>query len=463
MGKQHFLLGFVLTLLCFVACEDNNKNIGNAVKPVSDEVFIATDSFIIASSSDTISSVFLQNDTLLLGQIYHPFYGTTKAEILAQIAPPLNYTFPPAEQNPVADSLLLFIYYKTWYGVSNAPIEISVYDLNGDKTIDYSSAYFSNIKVENYSKKDVLMGKTIMTSIDKSLADSVLNDSSYTPSVRYKLDYTYAQKLLNLPKSSYENEKEFLNEFKGLYITPTFGTSTMLNISKIDLRLFYHYTRRYTIDGEEKEETVSTWVNFPANKEVRQLNSIALPQKKEIKEKINVDSLNFIATPASIYTKITLPIQEISDKITQKLNGRTLSLNRAVLNLETVNYGATSDIQMPVSSAMLMVREDFAENYFRDNNIPLTNDTIAVIGYYNSSTETYDFDMSYFTKQYITKDVPTKELNMMLVPIEVKLSYVDDASYLTGVTSLFKVSGVAIRSGQHPTSPMKLKITYSGF
>lgn len=464
MKKTHFLFYIVFVLLCLTACEDNNENLGNAVKPNEDEIFVSVDTFSLSSSNLFIDSVYLQNDTLLLGQMYHPFYGTTKAEILAQVAPPLNYAYPSPEQNPVADSLLLFMYYKTWYGASNSPLEISLFELDKEKTIDYSMAYFSDINPEEYSSKGTLMGQAIMTSIDKSVADSVLNDTSYMPSVRYKLKDTYAQKLLTLPKSAYESEEAFLNEFKGFYIASTFGSSTMLNISKIDLRLFYHYTRRYEIGGEEKTEIVSSWVNFPANKEVRQLNSISLPQKEEFKSKINaIDSLNFIATPANVYTKVTFPMRAISEKINQKLNGKTLSLNRATLNLETVNYGETSDIQMPVPSAMLLVREDFKDTYFRENNIPRTNDTIAVIGYYNSSTEEYDFDMSFFTKKYIDKNNPIEELDMVLIPIEVKLSYVDNTSYLTGVTPLFKTSGVAIRSGNHPTSPIKLEVTYSGF
>ena len=225
---------------------------------------------------------------------------------------------------------------------------------------------------------------------------------------------------------------------------------------------------KHWIDGKEVEDVVSSWINFPANKDVRQLNSITHPQKEDFKTRIEtIDSLNFVATPASIYTKVNIPIKTIGDQIIQKLNGKTLSLNRAALNLETVNFGETSDIQMPIPSAMLLVREDFAENYFKENNLPLTNDTVAIIGYYNSSTEEYDFDLSYFTKKYIKDYIEQKntidELNMLLIPVDVKLSYIDDSSYITGINSLFKISGVAIRSGQHPTSPIKLKITYSGF
>lgn len=467
MKKLYFLFCIICSF-CLVACEENNENLGNAVKPEGDEIFVSVDTFFLPSSNQFINSVYLQNDTLLLGEVYHPFYGTTKADVLAQVAPPLNYTYPPTEQNPVVDSLLLFIYYKSWYGASNSPIEISIYELNGDETITYSSEYYSDINVGDYSKKDIPMGKTIMTSIDKSVADSIRNDSSYTPVIRYKLEDSYAQKLFELPESVYKNEEDFLKEFKGLYITSTFGSSTMLNISKIDLRLFYHYTRRYEIDGKEVEDVVSSWINFPANKDVRQLNSITHPQKEDFKTRIEtIDSLNFVATPASIYTKVNIPIKTIGDQIIQKLNGKTLSLNRAALNLETVNFGETSDIQMPIPSAMLLVREDFAENYFKENNLPLTNDTVAIIGYYNSSTEEYDFDLSYFTKKYIKDYIEQKntidELNMLLIPVDVKLSYIDDSSYITGINSLFKISGVAIRSGQHPTSPIKLKITYSGF
>jgi hypothetical protein len=84
----------------------------------------------------------------------------TKGEIIVQLAPPVDYEFPPEANNPQPDSLVLYMYYRTWFGLSNTPLEISIYELN-KKTPDYSTTYYTNLDVSEFTDKSVMMGKKI--------------------------------------------------------------------------------------------------------------------------------------------------------------------------------------------------------------------------------------------------------------------------------------------------------------
>lgn len=466
MKRYHlFVLFFIVGLL--FSCKENNTNLGNSVKPESDSVFVCTDTFHLQTANYFVDSIYLQNDTFLLGEIYNRLYGTTKADLLFQVAPPINYRFPTQNSDSIQDaepdSVVLYMYYTSWAGSENSPLEFCLYEID-KKDMDYTTLYYSNLNIDEYvSVSDAnLIGKKVMTSIDYTLPDSVLSDSTYIPYIRYKLDKTYADRLFNLDAKAYESIDAFQKYFKGFYITTDYGSSTMLHLIQIDLRLYYHYTRIYNIDGEEKSDRVSTWVNYSVNKEVRQINRIAHPDKSVVKTTLNaIDSLNFLKSPAGIYTDITIPIGKISTRIKEKITNKYLSINEASLVFELVEE---TDVESKLSRPefLLLLKKDLLESYFIDKGLPTSLDSTAVIGYYDSASKTYSFDMAYLLKVYLNDDSSeTDVLNMVVLPIDAISS--SDDSYITSVVSLFKLSGISIRSGANKYSPLRLKLLYSGF
>jgi len=454
---------FVVT---FSSCKDNDTNLGNSIKPEHDSIFVCTDTFHLSTSNYFVDSIFLQNDTFLLGEIYNQLYGTTKADLLFQIAPPLNYKFPTQNSESIkdatADSLVLYMYYNSWSGSKNSPLEFCLYEID-KKNIDYTTLYYSNLNIDEYISSDALpIGKKVLTSIDYSQPDSVLADSTYIPYIKYKLDKSYAERFFNLDEKFYESIDTFQNKFKGFYITTDYGSSTMLHLAQIDLRLYYHYTRVYNIDGEEKSDVVSTWVNYAVNKDVRQINRIVHTDSEEVKANLNaIDSLNFIKSPAGIYTNVTIPIGKMATKIKDKISDNHLSINQALLELEIVEEtNASMDLKNP--EYLLLLKKDLLTDYFINKGLPTSADSTAIIGYYDNSAKTYSFDMAYLLNRYLRNNSSETEiLEMVILPIDAISS--DDGSYITSVTSLFKLSGISLRSGTNEFSPLRLKLLYSGF
>ena len=453
MRKISYLF-LLLPLFLLLAC-DNDEGTGLIIQPEKDKISVYADTVGVTSSNFFVEKISAQIDTLLLGEYYDAKFGLTKGEIIVQLAPPVDYEFPPEANNPQPDSLVLYMYYRTWFGLSNTPLEISIYELN-KKTPDYSTTYYTNLDVSEFTDKSVMMGKKLITSVDQTLTDSARKLSTYVPTVRYKCTPEQTARFFNLPKEAYASEKNFCQHFKGMYITTTYGSSTVLHLSGIEMKLFYHYT--YNKNG--KDTVVNTSIIYPANSEVRQLNKLSHP---EIETTIKLcDSVNYIKSAAGMYPKLQLPVGEMRKRIFNRIDtNKIVSINSAVLTVEAVKHSSLESA-LPVPDALMLIRESQIDDFIDKNRIPGTKDTTAVLGYYNSTNGSYMFDLAYFLdKEIMTDPYNFTELeNVLLVPVNVS---VNSSYQIIGVKAQSKIQGVAVRSGKNSVSHMKIRFMYSGF
>lgn len=95
----------MLSLFVF-SCTDTISDIGKSIQPVSDQIKIGTDTFHLTTNTVFVDSIFSRPDSFLLGTFYDTKFGTTQADILAQINCPEGFKFPT---NSVADSAKNYI------------------------------------------------------------------------------------------------------------------------------------------------------------------------------------------------------------------------------------------------------------------------------------------------------------------------------------------------------------------
>ena len=455
--KRKFIYVIIALTAILMACKKDDS-VGITIQPQEDEIIVASDTFIIESENYYVPAISAQADSMILGEFYSAKYGTTKAELLLQIAPPIDYRFPEAKYNPQPDSLVLMMYYNTWFGSSYAPLEFSIYEIN-KKSIDYNTQYLSNLNIGDFCDSTILMGKRLMTSIDLSHADSVSEDTAATPYVRYKFDQTQLERFFNMPQDVYKNEETFLDEFKGLYITTRYGTSTMICFNQISMHLYYHYT--YQKNG--KDTIVNTSIIFPSNKEVRQLNKFTHPNIEEVT--VCNDSINYIKSAAGIYPKIRIPIGEMSKRIYSTIGNKQLNINAAEIIIENIAYDNT-DIYMGQPYYLLALTTEQFDDFIKYNTIPSATDTTAVIANYIENKGGYKLDLAYFITKYLRNETVEENdvIEMILMPV-----IVETATATTGTTSvtsikpLTQLAATTIRSGKNEHSPMRIKILYNGF
>jgi len=468
MKSYQVILLFFLSALMF-SCTDDLTNYGSGIQPGSDGISIGTDTFHLSTENIFVDYMYSRPDSFLLGTFYNEKFGSTRADILAQVNCPVDFKFPPLS---VPDSALVVLYYKSWFGDQYAPLDVNVYEMN-KKTFAYSEPYPTNLDPVDYTDLSILLGRRIFTAKDAS------NARVENSSIVIKLSNDFVQRFFN--DTNYVSEKAFTNFFKGIYITANYGASTILNIRQIDLEYYYHYT--YTKPGADTLTTVKNVLTFPANKEVRQVNRFLHPDRDAlVKQK---DSVNYVASPANLQTRINLPLNRIQQKIDAKLaTGKKQILNNAILKVKAVDV-ADSTLEMPLVQYMLLIKESAVKTFFEDNVIPTSKDTVALLGQISATqigtTGKYEYSYSFDVAALVANELktakekgvaPAASLKMVLIPVSVAQTTSSSTTTITAVKQQYLMSGVTIRSGKEVDSstgkkiesePMHLKLVFSGF
>lgn len=463
--KSHQVIFLFFLSVLIISCTDDLKNYGSGIQPGSDGISIGTDTFHLSTENIFVDYMYSRPDSFLLGTFYNEKFGSTRADILAQVNCPVDFKFPPLS---VPDSALVVLYYKSWFGDQYAPLDVNVYEMN-KKTFAYSELYPTNLDPIDYTDLSILLGRRIFTAKDAS------NTRVENSSIVIKLSNDFVQRFFN--DTNYVSEKAFTNFFKGIYITANYGASTILNIRQIDLEYYYHYT--YTKPGADTLTTVKNVLTFPANKEVRQVNRFLHPDRDAlVKQK---DSVNYVASPANLQTRINLPLSRMKDTIDAKIAfGKKQILNNAILKVKAVDV-TDATLEMPLVQYMLLIKESAVKTFFEDNVIPTSKDTVALLGQISATQigttgkyeYSYSFDVAALVANELKNGVTANEVvPMVLIPVSVTQTTSSNTTTITAVKQQYLMSGVTIRSGKEVDSstgkkiesePMHLKLVFSGF
>ena len=479
MSKKQALIGFILAfVIAFTACKDDVANTGESVLTPEDEVVVLADTFAFRSAVDSCRAIISQADSFLLGEI-ESNYGVLRASILTQLACPEGYHYPEGFSRESVDSICLFMYYQSWVGDAHSPLAINAYMMDRN-TFRYSGTYPTNINISDYCSRDLSILKNHRIVVASEKLDSIKNnDGTYSPMLRMKLNDDFTQYFAAI--QTFESQERFNEQFKGLLIETSFGSSTILNISDIALGVFYHFT--YSKNG--KDTTVNDMKAFYANSEVRTVNHLFYEDKKQLVEEMQKDSdtYNYIVAPAGVYTRLEFPMEVIADTIISSLiydstwnathdSVTILSkrpyVNKAQVRVEVTNVfsGATADITrddwLQPAAYMLLIKENSMERFFKNKELP--SDTCALLSALQQGTDSlgnttyfYSYDLSDFLTNQLRKESGDAYLSMMLVPVTVDIN---SSSVVTSVRQQQTVSATQIHSAKNG---MSLEIVYSGF
>ncbi|HLP03936.1 MAG TPA: DUF4270 domain-containing protein [Paludibacter sp.] len=457
----------LLTLLSFLvfSCDDL-ADTGSQIQPTSDQIKVNADTLHLATESFFIDSITsTQQDSFLLGTFYDPKYGTTEAEILAQVNCPLNFRFPP-QSTP--DSAKIVLHYSSWFGDGDSPFEVSIYEMN-KKTFSFTGRYSSSIDPADYSDKSILLAQKVSPVKDRTKT----NGDTLTYIKEFNLPSSFVQRFFpDTTKDYYTSDTAFVNNFfKGIYIKANYGAATMLNIWKIDLDYYFHHV--YKKNG--KDTVIIDKLPFPANSEVRQVNCLRHPDRKTVVN-LNDPNLNYLSSPANIQTKVRIPLKKIKEKMSSKITNKSLKINSATLRVEVVDNN--TKLPLPLLKYVLLVKaknETEIRSFFTKKELPsATRAILGQLAYEVDSTGAIQYYYSYNLAALIENEIKTAEknkapldefLDLCLVPVSVKTSY----SSSTGATTVINIQqqpsmgAATIRSGKNADSPMKINLVYSGF
>jgi hypothetical protein len=460
MKVHHFILMLIVSASFFSCKDDNITDIGSGIMPATDKIEVAAESFNISSADFFVPSMYVRQDSFLLGTFYDETYGTTHADILAQVENPENHSFNPGM---VADSVLYVMYYNKYFGDKYSPMHLSIYEMN-KATFKYTQPYPTNLNPFDYSDKSLFLGKKSFTAVDATKR----NDSTY---VSIKLSGDFLTRFSTLIKAGYSDANPFTNAFKGIYVVPDFGSAVMLYVRRLDLEYYYHYF--YTTKGSQGQDSlvkVNSMVTFPANARVRQVNRFLHPDTTAIKNKLaaNANQVHYISSPANIYTRINLPLLQMQTNM--QSGGKRLAINNAKLRVDVAEVSTDALAQNLVRN-VLLIREDNYNDFFIKRKLP--DNTSSILGTLsnerNSTTGEIDYFYSFDIAQMLATEFKnaastgtalTNNNSFMLIPVRLKS---DGNNNVTEVDQQFLLSAVTVCGGNHNTKPMKVNVVYTRF
>lgn len=491
------LLG-VAALLC--GCRSDNPSTGEGL--LRDEEFqVFSDTTSLGSNLYACSSVVSSPDSFLLGEMQTP-HGTVQADILTQVACPVGFRYPEGSE---MDSVSIYLYYSTWTGDGNSPLEIDIREMDPDRAeLSYTKLYHTDIEISDYcdlttDANRILENKRIV-SVSKGDSISGRKDVKF---VRLKADPLWAETFF--ARQTEGNGKnmatleDFNKVFHGLYITTTFGGGSVMHLSDIALAVHYHFSYEKTVvvgDHYIKQDTtVSDSKHFYANAEVRQVNRIrhfgSDGQPSNYAASLApYDSLRFVVSPAGVYTRIGIPVRSMATSIFNKLyvptelRYRRPYVNLAKMRVNVLNYyegvpGAeTSEDWAQPAKNMLLIKEDSMQIFFSERLLP--REDMAILGTLTNAVDSlgenayyYQYDLSWVLTQSlreafhdtsVTPETLPDTLYMVMVPVNVQTSSSSTYGSTTiGVYQQQTISNTIIASETNKKQPLSLEVVYSGF
>jgi len=375
------ILGVLFLLLCIFSCDDNTDTFGSNVIPSSDETSVSQTVYQVLTKSLQIDSLVANSSDCYLGRVTDPeTSATTTCDFLAQFYSLDNYSFPDYSKInkvngvPVADSVEMRLYIKSYYGDSLNSMKIGVYELDSNNIMSENDTYFTNIKPDKYISKSLnAIKKEISFAVsDLSLSDSLRYSSSYNKNIRIKLPVSYGSKIIN---KYYKHPEYFKNSYNfihnvvpGFYFKVISGNGTIVHIDVSTLSVYFKYT--------QNDSTLTGIQRVAATEEVIQNNYV---ENKNIDNLLKASDYTYLKTPAGIFTEATLPIDSIYATHSND------SVNSAKIVFKRYNNTLVDYYNLPTPNYLLMVLKSDMYSFFENNKIP-----DSYKSYYSTFSESYN-------------------------------------------------------------------------
>lgn len=422
--KVRYLGTLLLAALSLFGCDDNTGSLGMDMLPDTDGMSAHTTSFEVKTESFAADAVFAKTSTGYVGRFTDPDFGYYETSFLTELNCVDGFAFPTPYQvtewdsngNPTKAtgtmagdsvvSVLLSIYYTSWFGDSLNACRMSVYEL--DQKLDKNR--YTNINPEEYYNKydtKALLGRKAYSAYDTAVPDSVRNatnssgSSTYSPNITFQLDKkAFEERLLKGYRENpdnFKNADSFIeNVFKGVYVKNDYGDGTILYVDQVNLsvQMRFHYLNDTTgVALKKKDGSDSLYysyynsekglpMTFASTKEVIQANRFANSDK--IREKVNERNHTYLKSPAGIFTQATMPYDQIYEELSQD------TLNAVKLTFTNYNQESKYDFSMSAPSNVLLIRKADLKSFFEENQVT-DNVTSYTVAHNNVATNQYTF------------------------------------------------------------------------
>ncbi len=327
----------------------------------------------------------------VVGSMGDPIFGKTVCGFYVQYRLTQNGTL--FGTNPEIDSCVFCLVAQDKYGKNDVPTNIAIYELAEGLGPGITTGIYKTNESFGVIGSPIGLASNSIINIDDSV--SVLGEM-LAPQLRVKLSNAFGQRILNSDSTTLANNDNFINIFKGVYITSQgpIGNGVvypLLAASKITL--YYH-----------NSSSDSLKVDFPitsSSVRVNHYDHVYSPNIQLAKlSAASSDSIIYVQSGAGVKTKITFPFISNFPK--------GIAINKAELIITKWDgdiYG--SDSIYPAPSLITVQKINTiggAENFsdFDRNGLA----TSKVVTDANGSRTVYSFNVTQHMQQVISGAYP---------------------------------------------------------
>lgn len=241
-------MAMVMAMFTF-SCKNDPDRIGIDIQPESDKLNVySTDTVTVVAHSIYVDSVRTdETSRTMLGSYFDPVFGPTTSSLYLQLR--LSTAEVDLGESPVLDSMIMTMEYFNVtlsgnqklpaYGDTTTPQTFRIFEI--DETFSPDSVYYSNNTLAVKSEQAGVL------TFEPHPTDSVMIDAiNYPAQFRIKMEDTFVQKFRDASEADFSSLDNFLEFFKGIYITPdevSMGGAIMfINISSIFTRMTLYYS-----------------------------------------------------------------------------------------------------------------------------------------------------------------------------------------------------------------------------
>ena len=465
-----FIIALVLPLsLLFASCDDETGTIGISTMPSTDQSTTTQAVFDVLSRSIEADSLAAFGTDSYLGRVTDPeTNSTTTCNFVAQFAtleddalPPLSAINKDEEGQPVADSIVLNLYIKSYYGDSVNSMKIGVYELDSANVLPEGQRLYTNFNPEDYvsTSPTAVSCETTFAVADFNLSDTLRLATSTSRNIRIVLPAAYGSRLLRL---YYEHPEYFRNSYTlirhalpGFYFKVLGGNGTMVSIDLTTLTIFFRYTA--------SDNNIYTGIKRVASTgEVIQCTQF---DNRNLQPLLEAEGYTFVKSPVALFTELTLPVSDIMQGHERdSLNSAMLVLPRhnstGVTDASSSKSGSTA-YTLPAPQKLLMVPKSELHSFFADRKVP--DNKTSFVAEFSSANNSYTYTniaplITRLYKERRTGDDPDWQ-KVVLVPVSTD---VNSSGSIINTTVDRSLSSVRLVGGS-TTPSLNLRAVYSSF
>ena len=377
-----------IVLVGLYSCTDETIGVS-----ITDSVssIIEDSSFVIAGHSVLNDRVQMRTTTKMLGDLNAAGFGRVTASAVTMWMPAAAIDTTSLTQESIDSCrLILRVPYTGGYtGNDHSPMRLNVYSL----TKALPSPIYSDFDPSGYYDPSGLLASESYSPLSGwvEVTDPVyLSTGTSQDTVRVisvPMPISMAQEVYNAYKedpSRFSSPRTFADIFPGIYITNSYGSGHVLNISATEFNVYYH--RHVVVNDTTEVDSAYVQTYMASTPEVVSNNIIRYEIDDALKRMVN-DGKAVVAAPAGYEVQLRFPIQEIIDKYKANVGNNQSIINRLTLELPVSVPVTEYNIQPP--TYLLMVKTSQKDNFI--NGDSLTNSKDSFYALYDATSKSYIF------------------------------------------------------------------------